>query len=290
MKGLLPKRDRTALREVAAFSVVELLVVIVLIAIMAALLLPALDKAKEQSKAAACLNNEKQLAAALHMYAEDNADRIVQMADYDTGDDIYPAGGFWGGPVPGVSEWSNQAAAFAAVVTGLQTTNALYSYCENISAYHCPADPRLQRIPAPNKPNGWAFDSYSRTQNTGGEPYDDFWGAGATYMKMTEILRPSETFAMMESADWRGYNVGTWVVQWKERTFEWVDPPSFWHLNVSSSGFADGHGELHKWADPAILAAGHAAALGLNASDWTGPTNGPDYQFVDSHYLFPGHP
>src|ERR1022692_1896674 len=91
----------------AAFSLIELTVVIVIIAMMAALLLPVMSKARLQSASAACLDNQKQLAAAFRMYAEDNTDRIVQMADYDTGTEIYPAGGFWGGPQPGPMSWTN---------------------------------------------------------------------------------------------------------------------------------------------------------------------------------------
>ncbi len=274
----------------AAFTMVELMVVIVIIAIMAVLLLPALSKARLQSAAAACLGNQKQLAAALHMYTEDNSDRIVQMADYTTGRDIYPAGGFWGGPIPDPTHWNGPSNALAAVQTGLTTSNALYFYCNNVGSYHCPGDTRGARFPSPNKPNGWAYDSYSRTQNLGGEPYLNYWGAKATYTKMSAIRQPSATFSMMEGADWRGYNVGTWVVLWSADGFQWVDPPAVSHLNVSSVGFADGHALLHKWTDPAVIAAGQGAAQGLPESIWAGPTNGPDYFFIYNGYQFPGHP
>lgn len=290
MKALWRIHEQTAFRNERAFSLVELLVVIVLVAMMAALLLPALDKAKQQSLAAACLSNQKQLASAMHMYAEDNSDHLVPMSDYETGANIYPGGGFWGGPIPDVSLWNNQEIALTAVETGLETSNALYFYCENVNVFHCPGDPRTQHFPTLKDPNGWGYDSYSRTQNTGGEPYDNYWGAGATYKKMSDILRPSSTLSMMERSDWRGYNVGTWVVRWQKNGFQWLEPPSFWHLKVSSSGFVDGHGELHKWSDPALVAAGRQAAQGLDTADWCGPTNGPDYQFVYDCYLFPGHP
>jgi len=59
---------------VSAFTLIELLVVIAVVAIMAALLLPALSKTREQARSSACRNNMKQLALAFLMYSEDNED------------------------------------------------------------------------------------------------------------------------------------------------------------------------------------------------------------------------
>jgi hypothetical protein len=157
--------------------------------------------------------------------------------------------------------------------------------------YHCPGDTRILHHPTNRDPNGWAYDSYSRTQNLGGDPYDNYWGAGATYTRMSAILHPATTFSMFEGADWRGFNVGTWVVNWLGTAdFEWQEPPAIWHINVCSVGFADGHGELHKWLDRAIVNAGRDASDGRAESGWTGPSEGPDYQFVYNGYQFPGHP
>src|SRR5665213_305711 len=125
-----------------AFSLMELLVVMAVMATMAALMLPALSKAKHQIIAASCLNNQKQLANAFHMYAQDNSDRIVQMADYGTGANILPAGGFWGGPVKTPESWQGASDALAAVQTGLKSSNAFYFYCSAVAAYHCPGDSR----------------------------------------------------------------------------------------------------------------------------------------------------
>ena len=80
------------------FTLVELLVVIAIIAILAALLLPALSRARLKATGAACLSNQKQLGLAFVMYADDNAEVMPPSLNFEG--NVMLGGGYWYGPVP----------------------------------------------------------------------------------------------------------------------------------------------------------------------------------------------
>jgi prepilin-type N-terminal cleavage/methylation domain-containing protein/prepilin-type processing-associated H-X9-DG protein len=251
-----------------AFTLIELLVVIAVIALLLALLLPALRLAQDQARAIICVNNLRQLAIAWFTYANENNDEIVD--GHIPGNNslqhwvvapIDASGNYTGNIRPGLVEDK-----YRGITTGL-----LYPYVKDVKVYHCPGDARI------DIPEQRAYRSYSVAGGANGEGWANSYKRAK---KLTEISHPGTTYIFLEEADDRGWNVGSWVMN-LNRTDQWVDPFAIWHNNKSTLGFADGHAEKHNWVDESTIEMSEKQNNYQNIP----PDEGEDYM-----YMFMGFP
>jgi prepilin-type N-terminal cleavage/methylation domain-containing protein/prepilin-type processing-associated H-X9-DG protein len=203
-----------------AFTLIELLVVIAVIAVLMAILMPALSRAREQGKRAACLNNVKQLTLAWIMYADDNDGKIcaanVGHSDYG-----------WVGRMDTTDPMDDQ---IAAMKSGM-----LYRYCKNLKLYKCPTGIRGEM-------RTYSIVSSMNTNIGSSEK-------GKVFKNRNQIRRPGERVVFVDEGKIsnHAYNVHYDIPNWK-------DLPPLRHGNGTNFSHVDGHGEYWKWTDSRTIA------------------------------------
>jgi prepilin-type N-terminal cleavage/methylation domain-containing protein/prepilin-type processing-associated H-X9-DG protein len=240
------------------FTLIELLVVIAIIAILAAMLLPALSKAKAKAQGIKCMSNLKQLDLAWIMYSSDFTDLICATSGWnETGQDLSNAALLKNG------NWvhGNMAVANGTSATDpeLIKRGSLYNYAKSVDIYKCPADTKTQASAAgPKTPT-----SRSMSMNCFLNPINlDGFGGGnppkaRVFKKQSNILSAVNTWVTIDESP-GSINDGWFVCDpWKDSatglSTVWVDIPASYHNRAGGISFADGHAQIKKWTDPTVL-------------------------------------
>jgi prepilin-type N-terminal cleavage/methylation domain-containing protein/prepilin-type processing-associated H-X9-DG protein len=226
------------------FTLIELLVVIAIIAILAAMLLPALAKAKGRAHAIACMSNTKQIMLGWLLFTGDN-------------DEEFPKGKI----VPNAIDWLSTAdnTNSAKLINPNPPDDSLLgNYIKSSGVYKCPAD--KYQSPASLGPRVLSISANGVLGN-GIQPnnvVNDFVSEGRTYVaklkKTTELTKPgpANTFVILdEHPDSIDDALFITKIGCKPPNAFFANYPAGYHYNGGANfSFADGHSEIHKWKDP----------------------------------------
>lgn len=244
-------------RARCAFTLIELLVVIAIIAILAAMILPALAKAKQKTQGIQCMNNLRQLTIAWILYSGDFNDKLapnggigsiaLSMTDpnINNGNWVHGVMGTqYGSPVSNTDP-------------NLVKAGSLFPYSKNVGIYKCPADKKTVTVAGVQMPT-----SRSMSMNAWLNPISPFSASPQIYKRQSDIVRPSPVNCWVFIDECSGINGGTGTINdgffvcenFDGYQFQWIDCPASYHNNAGGISFADGHAEIKKWRDPAVLA------------------------------------
>ena len=251
-----------------AFTLIELLVVIAIIAILAAMLLPALSKAKERAQGIACMNNTKQITLAWIMFSGDNNDYVAPN----------------GTTVPGITPrysadgWLTWTASSDNTNTAMlldPNKSALASYLQSYKVWKCPAD----HYQSPLNP-GPRDRSYSINCALGNTPKIENLTTAKYFAvkKTSQIPQPSQCFVALDEHPDSINDSCFHVTEGCRPTMQtWQDLPASYHDGGAGFSFADGHSIVHHWRDASTVRP-------VLYKDWLGATvrNSQDYEWIDS--------
>jgi prepilin-type N-terminal cleavage/methylation domain-containing protein/prepilin-type processing-associated H-X9-DG protein len=239
------------------FTLIELLIVIAIIALLMAILVPALSRAKEMGKRAVCLTHIKQLQLAWNMYCDDNDERIPI-------GDVYYSWGFPGSMGGPQSSWDELAhvwphnpirspdtsGASAVIMQNLLSgTNAkqadwdhatsegqLYKYLKDFRIYQCPVGDKDQYV---TYRMSHAMNTYPGSAGPG--------SVALTVKRRNQFKKANERFIFLDAGYIKG---GAYFVKYDGGgNTRWYDTPPIRHGMGTNFSFADGSSIYRKWVD-----------------------------------------
>lgn len=272
----------------SGFTLIELLVVIAIIAILAAVLLPVLSRAKIRAQEAQCINNLKEMQTGAIMYAQDNSDYMLPNAPSPGA----PSGAkSWCGLE--TESWNNSD---ANTNWEYYNTSILGQYMSTqVGVYHCPGD----NVPSAN---GLRLRSYSMNGQMG-----DMYCASLAevdnpgveaFIKLTDLngkFSPSSAFVFCEenacSLDDGWLQMASTVAAastWKY----YPNVPGSYHGDVCGFSFYDGHVEAHRWLTgdlPGYIITYYDAKKTAEELSATGGARNQDWAWLSAHTSVPSN-